>query len=146
MTDEAAHQRVLIDTGPLVAMRITSDSEHQRCIQTLARIELPLLTCWPVITEAAWMLRRNIASVRRLLRSIADGRLRLLDVSDADVPAIDDLFRRYADLKPQLADLALLHLANREGLDTVFTLDRRDFAVFRLKGRKPLRLLPAANE
>jgi hypothetical protein len=55
---------------------------------------------------------------------------------------IDRLFAQYLDMQPQLADLALLRLAERENLDTVFTLDRRDFTVFRLKGRKPLRLLP----
>lgn len=49
---------------------------------------------------------------------------------------------RYKSLSPQLADLSLVHLAQREGLETVFTLDRRDFSVYRRKGRAGFHLLP----
>jgi predicted nucleic acid-binding protein len=50
--------------------------------------------------------------------------------------------QRYADLKPQLADLTLLYLAEREGINTVFTLDRRDFLVFKTGSNQTLRLIP----
>jgi predicted nucleic acid-binding protein len=47
-----------------------------------------------------------------------------------------------SDLGIQLADASLVHLANREGIDTIFTLDRRDFSVMRKAGGRKLRLLP----
>ena len=49
---------------------------------------------------------------------------------------------KYADLHPQLADVSLLYLAEREGISTIFTLDRRDFSVYRTKAGKPYKLLP----
>jgi len=64
----------------------------------------------------------------------------LLDASAAEW--IVTCERRYADLKPQLADLTLLYLAQRENIDLVFTLDRRDFVVLRTDDNKPLRLIP----
>jgi hypothetical protein len=65
-----------------------------------------------------------------------------LDIQDDELLMIAALHAQYADLSPQLADLALVHLAQRDGLDTIFTLDRRDFAVYRRKGRSGFRLLP----
>jgi predicted nucleic acid-binding protein len=42
----------------------------------------------------------------------------------------------------QIADGALIYLAEREGIDTVFTLDRRGFLVYRLADGRSLRILP----
>ena len=41
-----------------------------------------------------------------------------------------------------LADAALVRVAERDGLDTVFTVDRADFAVYRLPHRKGFRIVP----
>jgi uncharacterized protein len=143
VTNAAEFQHVLVDTGPLVAIRNPKDSEHVRCVETLRLIQPPILTCWAVITEAAWMLRHDANLVRKMLGSLASGTIAILDVSAHEVPQIVELFARYSNLSPQLADLTLLHLAQRENFNTVFTLDRRDFGVFRLKGKKRLRLLPS---
>lgn len=48
----------------------------------------------------------------------------------------------YRKLDAQLADAALPYLAEREGLDTILTLDRRDSSVYRLSGNRRLHLLP----
>jgi len=49
---------------------------------------------------------------------------------------------QYENLDPQLADACLVYLAHRENIDTVFTLDRRDFSVYRTSVRKPFHLVP----
>ncbi len=49
---------------------------------------------------------------------------------------------RYADLRPQLADASLVYVAEQLGTDAIFTLDRRDFTVFRTEAGRPFRLLP----
>jgi predicted nucleic acid-binding protein len=133
---------VLLDTGPLIAMMTPNDQAHDACVAMAARILPPLLTCWPVLTEAAWLLRRDNQAVRSMLHGARRGEFSLLELSDGDLEHVERLMAKYNDLNPQLADVALLHLAQREGLDTVFTLDRRDFSVFRLRGNKRLRLLP----
>jgi predicted nucleic acid-binding protein len=59
-----------------------------------------------------------------------------------DLPAVAAVMRRYQDAGLQLADAALVHLAEREGIRTVFTTDRRDFSIIRLKRNRTLRLIP----
>lgn len=58
------------------------------------------------------------------------------------LPGIAAILAKYAGLGIQLADASLVHLANREGIETMFTLDRRDFGVLRLAHGKKLRLIP----
>jgi len=50
--------------------------------------------------------------------------------------------KTYQDIQPQLADAALVYLADREGIDTIFTLDRRDFSVYRSTRKRPFRIVP----
>jgi hypothetical protein len=108
----------------------------------LRRIQPPLLTCWPVLTEAAWLLREDPAAVSRLYQGAEAGLFRVLDIGAEGLTEIEKLYVKYRSLLPELADLALVHLAHREGLKTVFTLDRRDFSVYRWKGRAGFHLLP----
>ena len=58
------------------------------------------------------------------------------------MPWFADFFKQYHDQEPQLADAALVYLAEREKIDTVFTLDHRHFRVFRIGGTEALNLLP----
>ena len=134
--------RVLVDTGPLVAILSSRDSNHQRCLVEMDRLQPPLLTCWPVLTEAAWVLRKRPESVLKLLNMAGGELLRLAPLDESDTPAIASLLRRYREVRPQLAGAALLHLADREKVETLFTLDVRDFSVMRTQSKRRLRLLP----
>jgi uncharacterized protein len=135
-------KRILVDTGPLVAILSSTDQHHEICVDTLRHLPGPLLSCWPVITEAAWLLRAYPKAVEQLLRS-ADGHfLELLPLAGAEAKALAEVMKTYADIQPQLADATLVYLAHREGIDTIFTLDRRDFSVYRSAGKRPFRILP----
>jgi predicted nucleic acid-binding protein len=133
---------VLIDTGPMVAILSPDDEHHAACITQLHRIKGPLLTCWPVITEATWLLRTYPRAIETLLSSFGGQPFELLSLNESDLLGIASILAKYEDLHVQLADAALIYLANREGIETIFTLDRRDFGVMRLaRGKKP-RLIP----
>ena len=126
----------------MVAILREADEHHVRCVAQLRELRAPLLTCWPVMTEAAWLLRRHPAAIARLMTAFETGVFELAPLDASDIPSIAAILSKYRTLGVQLADAALLHLANRESIDTVFTLDHRDFEVFRLKGGKRLRLVP----
>ena len=135
-------EAVLIDTGPLVAILSESDGNHARCVNHLREIRGTLVTCWPVVTEAAWLLRAYPLKVRALLSSIAEGHFVLAALGASDAAAISTVLSKYSDLGIQLADAALIHLANRERIDTIFTLDRRDFGVMRLAHGRKVNVIP----
>jgi uncharacterized protein len=95
-----------------------------------------------VVTEVAWLLREYPRAIARLLSSF-DGRpFKLAALDAADLSGIAAVLNRYRDLGIQLADASLVHLANREAIETVFTLDRRDFDVLRLARGKRFRVVP----
>ena len=93
-------------------------------------------------TEAVWLLRAYPDAIRRLLTSFDGHPFELLPLGETDLPAIASVPAKYRSLGVQLADASLLHLANREGIESIFTLDRRDFGVMRLPNGRKLRLLP----
>jgi uncharacterized protein len=135
-------RRVLVDTGPLVAILSDADQHHHICVETLRQLPGPLFSCWPVLTEAAWLLRAYPRVVQQLLKSTDSGFLELLPLAGREAKNLAEVMNTYEDIQPQLADAALVYLAHREGIDTIFTLDRRDFSVYRSAGKRPFRILP----
>jgi predicted nucleic acid-binding protein len=67
---------------------------------------------------------------------------RLLALNEQDLRGIATILAKYEGLGIQLADASLAHLANREGIETIFTLDRPDFSVLRLARGRKLRVTP----
>jgi predicted nucleic acid-binding protein len=135
-------KRVLVDTGPLVAIMSHADQHHKTCLEALHELPGPLFSCWPVITEAAWLLRRHPGVVRQLLDSISAGFLELLPVQSAEAAEIGKVIEKYRNIRPQLADAALVYLAERDGFDVIFTLDRRDFSVYQAGRKRAFRIIP----
>jgi uncharacterized protein len=138
-------ERVLIDTGPIIAILSEDDEHHDRCSEALTAMVPPLFTCWPVVTEAAWLLRKRPETVARMFEGFTGGFFALLALDADDVPGIATMMKRYESAGLQLADAALVHLAEREQIRTVFTTDRRDFSIVRLKRNRTLKLIPGVE-
>jgi predicted nucleic acid-binding protein len=56
---------VLVDTGPLVALLDRSDPYHLTCQETLSSLEDSLVTVWPVVTEAMYIVQSVVQCLRR---------------------------------------------------------------------------------
>ena len=63
--------------------------------------------------------------------NLGSGFVELLSLTSLEADGVAGVLKKYDDLRPQLADACLVYLANRDGIDTIFTLDRRDFLVYR---------------
>lgn len=135
-------ERVLIDTGPIVAILSENDEHHNCCTDALAGLVPPLFTCWPVVTEVAWLLHRRPDTLTRMFDGFAGQLFALLSLNDEDLPAVAAMMKRYESAGLQLADVALAHLAERENIHTIFTTERRDFSIVRLKRNRTLKLIP----
>jgi uncharacterized protein len=134
---------ILIDTGPLVALLSPRDIHHRACSEQAKDISGAVFTSWAVVTEAAWLLRSTPDGIGRLMQAINDRNIRCLHLDSQSHSWIANAAREYADLTPQLADLSLLYLAEQHHIEHIFTIDRRDFAVFRTSTGKSFALLPA---
>ena len=133
---------VLVDTGPLVALFDPSDRAREACRATLAALErADLVTTEAVITEASFLLDFSADAQSALQTFLAAGRPRVVAIEPHDRSRVAALTTKYRDLPMDYADATLVILAERLGTTTIFTLDRRDFAMYRV-GRKKLELLP----
>ncbi len=119
-----------------------SDSCYDTCITQARNLAFPLLTSWPVLTEAVWLLRSIPHGVAKLLEQVETGIVLPLDLDAASAPWIRAFLHKYEDAHPQLADASLCYLSEREGINTIFSLDRRDFTLFRTRQNQTFRLLP----
>ena len=74
----------------------------------------------------------------------AHSAVRLVELDEHALTWMIAYMGRYAALGAQLADAALMFIAEREGIGTVFTLDRRDFSVYRTTDGRALTIVPEA--
>jgi uncharacterized protein len=135
-------RRVVVDTGPLVATVRKREKAHKRCVAALKTLRPPLLTCWPVLTEAAWLLRGEPDGMKALGGLVRSGSVKLVELDETALHWIIAFLERYASAGAQMADAALMYIAEREGIDAVFTLDVRDFSVYRTTDGRALTILP----
>ncbi len=124
---------ILTDTGPLVALFDPADSDHARCAATLARIEEPLCTTVPVLTEAFHLLGPGNRGAQRLMDFVTAHGLNVWFLDDSALIRAFELMIQYADRPMDLADASLVVLAEALTLRKVFTIDRGDFTTYRIK-------------
>jgi uncharacterized protein len=122
---------ILVDAGPLVAIFDRSDRHHAACVSALRALRGSLFSVWPVVTEAMYLLGFSVKAQSALLEMIEIGTLKILALEAPDVSRIRELMVQYKDHPMDFADAALVRVAEREKLRRVFTIDRRDFAVYR---------------
>jgi len=122
---------ILVDAGPLVALIDRSDPHHQACLKALKTIREPLGTVWPAFTEAMYLLRSSAGAQRALWDMLNVGGVRFIELGPDDCPRMRELMWKYRDLPMDLADAALVRVAERDRLRRIFTIDRHDFQVYR---------------
>jgi predicted nucleic acid-binding protein len=130
---------IIVDAGPLVALFRARDAHHQAAMSALESTRAALLTTWPVVTEACHFLRQD--GKRALLSFIRRGALRLEPLSTDDLPRLDELLSRYEQM--DFADATLVVLGERTGVAEIFTIDRRGFEAYRMRGGRRFRLVLA---
>ena len=130
----------LLDTGPLVSFLASGVRHHAWTIEQWKRLRPPLLTCEPVLTEAAFLLKRDGRDADAPFELLERGAIRValaVEEQQADVRA---LMHRYRNRPMPLADACLVRLSELHPGGEVFTLDS-DFHIYRRHGNQVIPVL-----
>lgn len=126
----------IADTGLLVALVEKNDQFHGWAIETAKQITWPVLTCEAVLAETAFHLQ----SSERVLGMLKDNVVRVAFDCTSHMEYLHKLAVRYANRKPDLADLCLIRMSELHPRYTVITVDE-DFRVYRRNKREAIPLL-----
>lgn len=132
--------RVLVDSGPLIALFNGADRWHAPVLAWLqAHPRMRLVSTWPVATEVCALLARRIHNDAALdfLRWVRRGALSLDAPVPASLPEVLAISERFADLPFDLADASIAEAAARLKLKHVLSLDA-DFDIYRDRAGRPL--------
>ena len=97
-------RKVILDTGPLVALLNLRDTYHNWAKAQFAEIEPPLLSCEAVISEACFLLRALHGGTRTVLDLLNRGIVEIPFHLDEEADPVMHLLTRYASVPMALAD------------------------------------------
>lgn len=127
----------IADTGFLVAFANANDKHHDWATQLASGVIEPLLTCEAVVAETAF----HLESAAVALAMINEGLVALAFDCREHLIQLARLADRYADQKPDLADLCLVRMSELFPKHSVLTTDRTDFQVYRRNKREAIPML-----
>ncbi len=133
---------ILLDTGAWYALLDRRERAHAPCVDALQSITGRLISTEAVLTETLWLVEGLPRGGRRCAEFVRRGVVTLVPISAESLGRAVDLMAKYRSVPMDFADATLVTLGEELGLDSVFTLDRRGFGVYRLHGRRPFHLLP----
>jgi uncharacterized protein len=137
--------RVLIDTGPLVALLNRADHHHAWVRQVLDTIEPPVFTCEAVVSEACFLLSRVRDGQDAVLGLLANDILKLEFRLSSEVDAVRGLMNKFASVSMSFADACLVRMSELEPRSRILTLDS-DFRVYRRNRRQAIPIIMPARE
>jgi predicted nucleic acid-binding protein len=126
---------VVVDAGPVVAWLNRRDAQHAWAKAEFGRLRPPLLTCEPVLAEAAFLVQRSGGDPGAVLALVVKGVLRVALPLQDEAAHLHTLMRRYRNVPMSLADACLVRLSELVDDVAVMTLDE-DFRIYRRRGRQ----------
>lgn len=129
-------RNVLLDAGPQIAIFAVDDRHHHHydaLISELSATGLRLLTTWPCIVEASYLL--GVPRRYELLRWVELGGVIVYPFSPHDLAEIVGWMETYTEVgkrEMDFADATLYWVATATGVREVMTTDVRDFSRYRL--------------
>jgi predicted nucleic acid-binding protein len=132
---------LILDTGALVGLLDRSQSVHEACVEFYSSWAGSVVTSEAVLTEAIHLLSGTRGSGAACLDFVLRGGVILLPSTELSLKRCRNLMEKYADLPMDFADATLVVIAEELNTDLVFTIDR-DFGLYRIRGRKHIRIVP----
>lgn len=123
-------QKVLVDSGPLIALFDKSDRYHLKVLEFLKSFKGSLITSWAVITEVSHMLDFNLKVQIDFLRWCSIGGVEIYNISQDELAQIITMMEKYSNIPMDLADSSLMFIASKEKIKNILSIDS-DFDIYR---------------
>jgi len=133
-------KKILIDSGPLIALFDSSDKYHQEAVDFIKTNKYPLATTLASITETLHLLDFNRNAQIDFLEWVHRGAVEIHNIENYDFKRLRELTEKYRDLPMDFADSCLVYLAEKLNLNTIATIDR-DFTVYRIQGKRKFKMV-----
>lgn len=130
-------RRILVDTGPLIALFNKNDSYHDRVLTFLKKYTGRLITTWPVLTEVVYMLDFHPQVKIDFLSWVSEGGLEIFPIETWQINRIRLIMEKYHDLPADLADATLVVVSESINVREILTIDSV-FQVYRTEDGKYL--------
>ena len=128
--------RILIDTGILVAFYDLDDPHHSQVIDFLNTCRSQLVTGLSCVTETMWLLAADHRVQNEFLQHLAMQIYQCETLIPTDFSRIAELNQTYLNVPADFADLALVVLSERLDIPKIATLDS-DFDIYRRYRNQP---------
>ena len=134
------YQKIIIDTGPLVAFLNKNDHYHEWALSKFALFSPPFFTCESVISEVSFLLRNTANGQRDFFRLMERELIKIQFKLEEELPLITQLIHKYKNIPMSLADACLVRMSEQITNSTICTLDS-DFKIYRKDKRKVIPIL-----
>jgi predicted nucleic acid-binding protein len=133
-------KKILIDSGPLIALFDSSDKYHQEAVNFIKANKYPLVTTLASVTETLHVLDFNRNAQIDFLEWVHRGAAEIYNIENSDFKRLKELTEKYRDLPMDFADSCLVYIAEKLNLNTIATIDR-DFTIYRIQGRRKFKII-----
>lgn len=133
-------ERILVDTGAVVALLIAEDKHHHWAKAVWAEIEPPLYSCEAVLSESQFILERLGGNPLTVLEFIRRGALKVEFTVVGHIDRLVALQTSYRDVPMSLADACLVRMSELHQGSRLLTTDS-DFRVYRRNQRQMIPLI-----
>ena len=137
--------RIVVDTGPLVALLNRSDRHHDWVRQVLDTVEPPVFTCEAVISEACFLLSRVREGQDAVLELLSKDVLKVDFRLSAEVDSLRALMKKFQSVPMSFADACLVRMSELDPRSQILTLDS-DFRVYRRNRRQVIPTVMPSRE
>lgn len=127
--------RVLIDTGPIVALLNRRDRHHAWVREVLDTVQPPVFTCEAVVSEACFVLGRLAGGQDAVLELLSSNVVKIDFRMLPEIDALRALMRKFANVPMSVADACLVRMTEIDAESVIVTLDD-DFRVYRRNRRQ----------
>lgn len=135
---------VIVDASFLVSLTSAKERQHAACVQVAQGLNGRLIIPITVLPEAAFLIARRIShrAMRAFISKLQNPQWQIETITASDFERATQILDVYQDAALDFADGTIVAVAERMNVETILTLDRRDFQMIRPRHTTYFTLLP----